>query len=223
MTSVAPGVVPIFATPFASLQLEIPDGLNGDLLRLLESRATAPYRDPTAPASAFTFVGRDDFLEWPDAPVQHLRAELLAGVCAAVGAVNRYSEEDFDALSMQARGWFSLVRPNGCLPAATRGMYAWCAVYCVAAPVNRSGRSDSGVLRLYELRLQTSYLDATTWNMRSPFHHGHHLWQPRAGWLAVFPAAHPHEIAINREDGVIALVTATVRFAHPPAAGARSP
>ena len=217
MTSVAPGVVPVFATPFASLKLDVPDGLNAELLRLLESRATAAHRDPAVPASADTFVGRDDLLEWPDAPVQRLRAELLAGVCAVVGAVNRYSEKDFDALSMQAHGWFSLVRPNGCIAAATHAMYAWCAVYCVAAPAYRSGRSDSGALRLYELRLQTAYLDATTWNMQSPFNHGHHLWQPRAGWLAVFPASHPYEIAINREDDAIALVTATVRFASPPA------
>ncbi|HUO96654.1 MAG TPA: hypothetical protein VMT92_10545 [Steroidobacteraceae bacterium] len=217
------GLVPIFATPFASLQLEVADGLNAELLRLLQSRATPRYQRRSAPASAFTFIGADDLFEWTDEPVQRLRAELLSAVCAVVGALNRYSESQFDALSMQARAFFSLIKPNGFIAAATHAMYSWCAVYCVAAPERVSARFDSGGLRLYELRLQTSYLDAGNWNMHAPFQHGHHIWQPRPGWLAVFPAFHPHEIAINRENELIALVTATVRFTHPAPKDAASP
>ena len=66
-------------------------------------------------------------------------------------AANLYTEEQFDALGMQARARFAIVRPNGChcrrgsLPLAS-----WCAIYCVAAPDPSPERADSAALRLYE-------------------------------------------------------------------------
>ena len=207
--------MPIFATPFASLALDLPDGLNAELLRLFEARSTAAFRDPRVPPNPLSFVSRDDLLDWPEAPVQRLRQELLGGVAATVAAVSPQTEAEFEALHLQARGWFTLVHPNGSIPAATHPMTAWCAVYCVAAPAQAGERYDGGALRLYETRLHTSFLDATTWNLRAPFGPGHHIWRPKPGHLAVFPASHPHEIALNRGTSVIALVMATVQFAAP--------
>jgi hypothetical protein len=220
MAQVGTGVVPIFATPFASLALEVPQGLNAELLRLFAARRTAAYRDPRAAPSALAFTSRDDVLDWPEAAVQRLRPELLGAVAAVVAAVTPYSEAEFEALHMQARGRFALVDPSGGIPVATYPMTAWCAVYCVAAPEQAGDRYDSGALRLYECRLQSSFIDASNWGLRAPFGHGHHLWHPKPGYLAVFPASHPHEIALNHGASVIALVMATVRFAAPAAKAA---
>jgi len=92
---------------------------------------------------------------------------------------------------------------------------SWCAIYCVAAPPAPPGRADSGVLRLYESRLGGMFADATTWALRPPFAGGHHLWRPRPGSMALFPAHLAHEVALNRSGGDLVLVRVRIRFANP--------
>lgn len=208
-------LMPIFATPFASMTLDVPQRLNDELAQLFEQRATPQNRDPQSPPNTLLFRSRDNLLEWPDAPVQELRRHLLTSIASIVAALNIYSEAEFEELQMQARSWYSLLRPDGAISAANFFGTSWCAIYCVAAPELLPGRQHSGVLRLYETRLGTAFMDASNWRLRSPFGPAHHTWRPFAGGLALFPATVLHEIALLKATSTLTLVTTRVRFAAP--------
>lgn len=208
-------LMPIFATPFAEVALPVGSALNESLAALLTARATEERRDSGARGDPLCYLSREDLLEWPDEPIAALRSELLAGLCSAVLATTLHTETEFDRLGVQARARFAIIRPDGCLPAQSLALASWCAIYCVAAPPAPPGRADSGALRLYESRLGGMFADATTWRLRPPFAGGHHLWQPKAGSMAAFPAHLAHEIALNRSDRDMVLVMARVRFANP--------
>jgi hypothetical protein len=214
MTPAPPTIVPIFATPFAIVPLAGEADLNAALAALFLSRATEEYRDPHSARDALYFRGRENLFEWPHEAVQRLRQEMLGGICAAAMAVNRYTEAEFDALGVQARARFAIVRPNGSIPAATAPLASWYALYCVAAPGPTPARQDSGVLRLYAIRDASMFLDAANYRLREPFTGAHHVWRPVAGQMAVFPASILHEVALNRTETSLLLVCARARFAH---------
>ncbi|MGH8265713.1 MAG: hypothetical protein ACRETS_00185 [Steroidobacteraceae bacterium] len=214
MNAPASTVVPIFAVPFAGVQLAGASALNGALAALLAERATEAHRDPDAPRDPLCYRSREVLFDWQDDAVAGLRGEMLAGLCTAVMAANLYSEAEFDALGVQVRARFVIVRPDGCLPAANVPLASWYAIYCVAAPPPAPVRADSGVLRLYALRQATMFMDAANWRLRPPFSAAHHTWRPVPGWMVVFPAAVLHEIALNRTEADLVLITARARFAH---------
>jgi hypothetical protein len=214
MTPAPPTIVPIFATPFAVVPLSGDADLNAALAALFLSRATEEYRDPHSARDALYFRGRENLFEWPHEAVQRLRQEMLGGICAAVMAVNRYTEAEFDALGVQARARFAIVRPSGSIPAATAPLASWYALYCVAAPGPTPARQDSAVLRLYAIRDASMFLDAANYRLREPFTGAHHVWRPVAGQMAVFPASILHEVALNRTETSLLLVCARARFAH---------
>jgi hypothetical protein len=128
---------------------------------------------------------------------------------------NLYTDAEFDALGVQARARFIIVRPDGCIPAASVPLASWHVIYCVGAPSPTPARLDSGVLRLYEARLGTMFMDAANWRLRPPFSSGHHTWRPVPGHMAAFPASIAHEVALNRTNVDLVLVAARVRFATP--------
>jgi hypothetical protein len=207
-------LMPIFATPFAEVALPVSSTLNESLAALLAARATEERRDPERRRDPLCYLSREDFFEWPDEPAAGLRSALLAGLCPAILATTLHTEAQFDQLGVQARARFAIIRPDGSLAAQSLPLASWAVIYCVAAP-RAGGRADSGVLRLYESRLGNMFADATTWRLRPPFAGGHHLWLPRPGSMAMFPAHLAHEIALNRSDRDLMLVIARVRFANP--------
>ena len=208
-------LAPIFATPFATVSLAGSEGFNPALLSLFTERAQASFRDPALPARPFCFRSREDLFEWDAEPVARLRDEMLAALCSVVMAASLYSEVEFNALALQARARFIIVRPDGYIPAASAPLASWCALYCVAAPPPSQTRQDSGALRLYETRLTTMFMDAANSRLRPPFGAAHHVWRPVPGQMAVFPAAVGHEVALNRSDEDLVLVAARARFAAP--------
>jgi hypothetical protein len=214
MTSAVPTLVPIFATPFALVSIGGPADLNAALATLILSRATEEYRDPSAQHDPLCFRGREDFFEWDSEAVAQLRWEMLGGVSGTALAANCYPDAEFNALVVQARARFAIVRPNGGMPGTTAPMASWCAVYCIAAPPPTPARADSAALRLYAVRHASMFLDATNCQLRAPFSVTHYVWRPVPGQMAVFPASILHEVALNRAAEDLLLVTARVRFAH---------
>jgi hypothetical protein len=213
--SAAPTIVPIFASPFAEVPIEASAAFNPPLVALLTARATEQYRDPDLPRDPLCFRSREDLFEWDHELISRLRGEMLAGICSAVMAVNLYTSAEFDALKLQARARFTIVRPDGCLPATSAPMASWYALYCVAAPPATPARADSALLRLYTLGSGTMFMDAANWRLRPPFPTSHHHWQPVPGQMAVFPASLLHEVALNRTHENLLLIAVRVRFAHP--------
>jgi hypothetical protein len=131
-----------------------------------------------------------------------------------VMSANLYTEAEFSDLIVQARARLVVVRPDGCLPASSGTKSSWCALYCVAAPAAPEARRDSGALRIYGLRHGTTFIDAANWHLRPPFGAEHHVYRLAPGEIAAFPASMQHEVALNRADSDIILVTMRVRFAH---------
>lgn len=213
MSPVGVTLLPLFATPFASVKLDVTDALNVELTTLFQSRVDTVHRAVGAPVNPLCFSSRDDVLDWPDAPVQTLKRHILGAIATVVAAITPYTDEQLGELSVQARGWFSLISPDGGVSARSYPQYSWCAIYCVAAPERDAGRADNGMLRLYESRLSSAYLDASNWHLKPPFEHGHHTWRPMAGYMAVFPAHLLHEIAMLRSKDSMLLVTVCARFA----------
>lgn len=207
-----PHIVPIFAAPLAVVPIEGADELNPVLARHFAASATDERRDPSLPADALCFRSREDVFEWRDEAVVRLRRQMLAGVCAVVMEVNGYTEAELEAMALQARARFAIVRPDGCIPAGTAPMASWCAVYCVAAPPGEPRREDSGVLRLYAVRNINMFIDAGNARLRAPFEPSHMTWRLEPGTMAVFPGSLLHEVALNRGTADLVLVGARVRF-----------
>ncbi len=213
MSTVPPIVVPILATPFGVVPVRDGEALNPELGALFAARMRAD--DARGPRDPLYYRSGDDLLEWPDPAVQRLATGIYDGIYTAVQAVNDFTEEQLRSLQLQARGWFTVIGPDGGVPAINYPLTAWCAIYCVAAPPPSELRLDSGLLRLHESRLGTMFADATNATMRLPFRPGHYGWRPVPGQMAVFPAYLTHEIALLRSEQSMVLVTVRARFVGP--------
>jgi hypothetical protein len=205
-----PLVVPILATPFGVVSM--PDGpaLNQVLSALFTARMSAD--SAAGRNNPFCYVSKDDLLAWPEEPVKSLAEGMFRGIYSVVNAVNSFTDEELSAIVLEARGWFTIVEPDGYVAASQHALTSWCGIYCVAAPPLSPSRQDSGVLRFYESRLGTMFVDATTAAMRLPYTPGHHCWRPVPGQMAVFPASLTHEIALLRSAERLMLVTVRARF-----------
>ena len=165
---------------------------------LFAARATGERADPASREPSM-YRSRDDLLQWPDEPVRRLLAGIIGAALSVVRQVNELTDEQFAALQMQARAWYTIVRPDGSVPSGSHGNAAWCAVYCVSAPPPSTTRRDSGVLRLHESWRATMFSDATNTVMRDPYQLGHRTWLPQPGQLAVFPGGdHARDRADSR-------------------------
>jgi hypothetical protein len=206
-------LVPIFATPMAMITLPDASHSTGVVAQLLARHAAANPAQSTA--GGLCYQGRDDLLDWPDAPVRQLCSEILRGVWSTVAAATTLSHEQLSTLSVQARGAYTIVQPDGCVPAMSHSLTAWCGIYCLQAPAPAATRGDSGVVRFYESRLGTSLADATTSALRVPFLSGNYTWRAVPGQLVVFPGSLTHEIPLIRSVGALTLITVRVRFVAP--------
>ena len=215
MSTPAPYIVPIFATPFGIATLPDAAALNQRLAALFTERATEDRRAPFGASGPLTFHSRDDLLDWPEEPVRQVLGGMIAAVNSIVAGLNTLTKEQFDSLNVEARVWFTIVQPDGFVPAMSHPNTAWCAIYCVAAPEPSTARFDSGVLRMHETRIGTVFPDATNSLMQMPYHAGHYTWRPVPGEVAVFPASVIHEIALIRSTSPLLLVSARLRYVAP--------
>jgi hypothetical protein len=206
-------IVPIFATPMAMITLPEASQSSAVVAQLLARHAAANPAPPTA--SGLCYQSRDDLLDWPQAPVRQLCGEILRGVWSTVAAATTLSHEQLSTLSVQARGAYTIVQPDGCVPATSHSLTAWCGIYCLQAPDPVATRGDSGVVRFYESRLGTSLADATTSALRAPFLSGHYTWRAVPGQLIVFPGSLTYEIPLIRAVGALTLITVRARFVAP--------
>lgn len=214
MSAFQPQVVPIFATPLGLATVPDAADLNPAVAMLFAERATPERADP-ASRQPLMYRSRDDLRGWPDEPVRALTGSIVGAVLSVLRSLNELTDEHFAALELQARAWFTIVRPDGNVPSGSYPNAAWCAIYCVAAPQPSPARLDSGVLRLHESYRATMFSDATNTLMHGPFQAGHRTWRPVPGQLAVFPAAINHEIAMLRGEGELVLISALLRSRAP--------
>jgi hypothetical protein len=210
MNAVAHTVMPILATPLGVATIPDAAEFNGALCDLFTQRAAAG--SGAGRADPLRFCGSDDLMEWPEVPVRRLASAMAGAIYQFVGSVSEIAEPQLRACKLETRAWFTLIRPNGRVPAANYPLTTWCAIYCVAAPAAVDERADSGIVRLYESRLSTSFQDASNAVMRIPYSQAHYSWRPAAGQLVIFPASLTHEVAPLRAARELVLVTARFRF-----------
>ena len=212
MTTAPPTVMPILATPLGVASIPDSEQINSALCGLFAQRIAADNRPQRNP---LRFSSADDLMEWPQPPVRQLAHAMVGAVYSMVGSLNEFTEAQLRSFKLEARAWFTVVRTNGSVPAASYPLTSWCAIYCVTAPPLSEDRADSGVVRLYESRLGTMFQDATNSAMRVPYTQSHYVWRPVAGEMVIFPASLTHEIALLRAGGELTLVTARIRFTAP--------
>ena len=213
MNALAPTVMPILATPLGAATIPDAAEFNGALCELFTRRAALGHG--LGPGDPLRVRGSDDLMEWPDVPVRRLAGAIVGAVYQFVGGVSEITEPQLRACKLESRAWFTLIRSNGRVPATNYPLTAWCAIYCVAAPPLVEGRADSGIVRLYESRLSTTFQDASNAVMRIPYSQAHYTWRPAAGQLVIFPGSLTHEVAPLRAAGELVLVTARFRFVGP--------
>ena len=143
-----PALLPIFATPFASVSLPQVRDLHPALVQLIAGRSTPANRDPLYHQDPLCYRSREDLFEWQDAAAR-TRQQMLAGICRIVMAANLYSRGGVRALTLQAQARFAIVSPTAALPPRI------CPCFLVrhllrAAPAAVPPRPDSAALRLYE-------------------------------------------------------------------------
>ena len=211
MIAALPTVMPILATPLGLAAIPDAEELNPALRDVFAQRAAADRRAQ----NPLRFFSTDDLMQWPEPPVQRLAKGVVDAVYSLVASVSDLSEAQLQSCRMETRAWFTVVRTNGSVPAANYPLTAWCAIYCAAAPPPADDRADSGVVRLYESRLGSTFQDATNAALRIPYSQSHYAWRPAAGSLVIFPASLTHEVALLRAAGELVLVTARCRFVAP--------
>ena len=205
------GTVPLFATPFASVNCGTDPGFNARLAGLCESQRSA--RDLAGkPRDPLHFRGPEDFLDSPETTVGDLKRLILGQASSIVAGLSSIDAAAFARLHIQARGWCSIVQRNGHVPAQHFPGASWLAVYCVQAGESHAEFKSAGVLRLYERRLGSIYRDASNSELKSPYRYGNHTWTPVPGWMVLFPAHVPHEVSVVRSDTALILVFAMIRF-----------
>jgi hypothetical protein len=203
------GIVPLFATPFAAVNTGADRDFNERLVRLCEAQRAAGASESQDPLH---FRGRQDFLDSADATAGELKRLILGQAASVVAGLSSVDAADFGRLHIQARGWCSIVQPNGHVPAQHFPGASWLVIYCAQADEPEAGASSAGVLRLYERRLGSIHRDASTWELKSPYRYGNHTWSPAPGWLALFPAHVPREVSVVRATSALILVFAMIRF-----------
>jgi hypothetical protein len=212
MNAAPPTVMPILATPLGVAAIPDAQQLNPVLREVFAQRAAAERRPVPNP---LRFSSTDDLMEWSEQPVRRLSEAIAGAVRSLVSIVSEITEAQLRSCKLETRAWFTVVRTNGSISAANYPLSSWCAIYCVAAPPPVNDRPDSGVVRLYESRLGSTFQDATNSSMRIPYTQSHYAWRPVAGNLLIFPASLTHEVALLRADGELVLVTARCRFVAP--------
>lgn len=212
MSAAIPTVMPILATPLGLAAIAEAQQLNPALLALFAQRAAADRRPTPNP---LRYSSTDDLMEWPEPSAQRVSVEIVDALYSFVSSVTDLADAQLRSWRLETRAWFTIVRANGSVPATNYPLTAWCAIYCVSAPPPPENRPDSGVVRLYESRLGSSFQDATNSALRIPYSPSHYAWRPVAGGLMIFPASLTHEIALLRGAGELVLVTARCRFTAP--------
>jgi hypothetical protein len=212
MSTAPQSVVPILATPLGFAAIPDAEQLNPALRDLFARRAAADRRPAPNP---LRYSSTDDLPEWPEPPARQLAQGIGGAVYSLLSGVCDLTEAQLRSFKLEMRSWFTIVRTNGSVPAANYPLSAWCVVYCVTAAPPVADRPDSGVVRLYESRLGSTFQDATNSVLRIPYSQMHYWWRPVAGSLLLFPASLTHEVALLRAAGELVLVTARCRFIAP--------
>jgi hypothetical protein len=206
------GVVPLFATPFAAANTGADLDFNARLASVCESQRAAAEHSADSPRDPLHFRGREDFLDSTDTTASELKRLILGRATTIVAGLSDIDGAAFARLHIQARGWCSIVQPDGHVPAQHFPGAGWLAVYCAQAAESAAGVRGAGVLRLYERRLESIYRDASSWELKAPYRYGNHTWTPRPGWMALFPAHVRHEVSVVRAAAPLIVVFAMIRF-----------
>ena len=209
-------VIPAFAAPMISAQMEDCAALNAELRELFLARAAEgdKYRNKTP------FVYRNDALfesnfrlfDWPHDSIRKLRDFCWGALYKSIGELNGYDAEFLRRLHIAYEAWFHITRKGGFFGAHNHAMHSWSGVYCVCQEGD-DPESDSGKLTFINpFATNTMYIDMASAKLKPPFHSGHRLIRLTPGQLVIFPSWMLHEVMPYDGDGVRITVAFNARF-----------
>ncbi|HEX5313812.1 MAG TPA: putative 2OG-Fe(II) oxygenase, partial [Gammaproteobacteria bacterium] len=215
---VAP-IQPYFAVPVASVLLAHGNELNDALrARLLEWERDEGVRTSVPTEVPKHAVYESDFSLFyrKDALIAELARLCLGTLGDLIMRINGYSAAEMQNLRIYHHSWYHITRYGGYTSGHNHPMASWSGVYCVAPGEELSDRPDSGVLRLYDPRVNSlMYLDPGNAHFGPPYGAGSLPMRLRPGELVLFPSYLRHEVAPfwGRDDRITVAFNAWVREA----------
>ena len=199
-------IFPMFAVPFAQIELPDTGPLNRELRSLFLRREAegAQWSNPT-PSMAITpglFESRFDLFLWPDASVQHLHDLCMGHLLRMIAELNGYSADDLRGLEMQNHAWFHITRRGGRFGAHNHPLASWSGVYCVDAGQHDSTQEKSGRLQFHNPHHYANmFKDAGNLRMNQLYSMDSRSFDLSAGQLVLFPSWAIHEVLPYHGDG----------------------
>lgn len=200
LPSITPTVFPMFATPFASLNLPNCEQLNRELEQFFDVLAAqgATYKNPHMHnyVQDNLFESNFDLFTYDNPAVQQLRQLMLNSIGKVIAMVNNYDAEQLKRIKLYADAWFHITEFAGYFYTHNHPMASWSAVYCVNPGEQIADKPDSGVLRFHDPRPHcNAYLDGGNAALRAPYATTNFNFKLTAGQLVIFPSYLQHEVA----------------------------
>ena len=200
MSPVEPQIIPMFATPFASLQHPSPAQLNKELEQFFDQLVSqgATYKNPNPYnyVQDELFESNFDLFKYDNPAVQKLRQFVLNSVGWIMMKMNGYSKEQMAKVQIFSDAWFHITEFGGYFYTHNHPMASWSAVYCVDPGDDVPGKKDSGILRFHDPRPHcNAYLDAGNANLTGTYATSNYNFKLGAGQLVLFPSYLQHEVA----------------------------
>lgn len=218
-----PEILPLFATPFAQVELPGHESLDERLRRKFlawEAEGGSGTRTRPSPVGKYrTYESSFELFERPDPDVQFLARFALTMLGYLVQRLNGYAPEEMSQLRFYHHSWYHITRAGGHMNVHNHPMASWSGVYCVSDGEPEGDDPTNGRMRFLDPRPQcTMYLDPGNAHLLPPFATGSHLHVHRAGLLTLFPSHLHHDVAPfhGRRERIIVAFNAWVRYADQP-------
>ena len=189
-------IFPLFATPFAQVELPESQPLCAALATLFLAREGEPVRNRIQrDTQVGVFESRFDLHTWPDAPVRSLFGFIHASLASTIQQLSQYSPQEYARLSFNYHSWFHITRRGGHQGMHNHPMASWSGIFCVDPGDADPAQANSGVVRFQDPRASADvYSDPGNTAMKGAFRVGAWQYTHRAGHLLLFPSYLVHEV-----------------------------
>lgn len=189
---------PYFAVPVAEAVHPHAGRINPPLReRLLEWERNEDRRSsvPTQVAKHAVYESDFSLFHRKDPLITELARFCLSSTGDLIMRLNRYSAAEMQNLRIYHHSWYHVTRHGGYTAAHNHPMASWSGVYCVTPGESAPGKTESGVLRLYDGRANPAmYMDPGNSHLTEPYGFGTLPLHLQAGQLVLFPSYLMHEV-----------------------------
>lgn len=209
-------ILPMFAVPFATLELGDAATLNAELRALfldIEARGDDYSNpDPFVSRNAALYESTFDLFDWPQPPIQRLREFCLSSLYGLIGELNSYDEATLRSLRFSCESWFHITRRGGYFGPHIHALHAWSGVYCVQHDGDDPDSLSGRLVFPHPNTAAAMYTDRSCSNLKAPFSTGPVRMRLTPGQLVLFPSWLEHQVYPYEGDGMRMTVAFNMRF-----------